>query len=77
MKKPNGMLACVKKQHGHQDKEGIVPLYSQLVGSHLESCVQLWAPHYKKDIEKPEHVQKKAVELMKGREHNSCEVQGE
>ncbi|GAB0181681.1 mitochondrial enolase superfamily member 1 [Grus japonensis] len=71
--KANHVLGCIKSSMTSRSREVILPLYSAPVRPHLEYCIQLWGPQYRRDMELLERVQRRATKLIGQMEHLSYE----
>jgi len=70
--KANCILGCTKSSMASRSREEIFP-FAPLWRPHLESCVQLWSPQHKKDMEMLEQVQRRPTKMMRRLEHLSYE----
>jgi len=70
--KANHILGCIKRSVASRSREVILPLCSALVRPHLKSCVQLWSPQHRKDMDLLEWVQRRQ-KIIQEMEHLCCE----
>ena len=42
----------------------IIPLYKAIVRPHLQYCIQAWNPHFRKDVDMLEKIQRIATKLI-------------
>jgi len=71
--KANRILGCIKRSLASKLREVILAIYSVLKRPHLESCIQLWNPQHKKDMELFQEIQRRAPKLIRELEHLSYE----
>ena len=71
--KANCVLGCIKSSVASSLRGVILPLCSSLVRPHMESCIHLWSPQHRKDMDLLEQVQRRATIMIRGLEHLSCE----
>ena len=64
IRKANTILGFIAHNFDCKTPEVITRLYTSLVRPHLEYAVQFWSPHYSKDKNKLESVQRRATKLI-------------
>lgn len=56
---------CIKSSVGSRSREGILPLYSALVRSHVKCCIQIWGCQHRKNTDMSQKVQRRAMKIIR------------
>lgn len=62
------MLGYINKGISSRDRELVIPLYSVLVRTHVEYCIEFWSLLYKKDVDRVEWVWRRRGEKSRTEE---------
>ena len=60
----NKRLGRIKRYFRFKSKSVMLSLYKSIIRPHLDYCVQALRHHYKKDIDNPEKVQRRAKKMV-------------
>eukprot|EP00061_Rhincodon_typus_P000398 g11578.t1 len=60
------MLAFIDRGIKFKSREVMLQLYKTMVRPNLEYCGQFWSPHYRKDVEALEKVQRRFTRMLPG-----------
>ena len=67
--KANCILGCSQSSVASRVREVILPFCFALVRPHLEYCIQMWSPQYRRDIDPLEGIQRRAIKMIHRMEH--------
>ena len=62
--KVNHTPGCIKRSVASRVREVILSICSALVRPHLEYCVQMWSPQYRRNMEALECIQRRATKMI-------------
>ena len=70
--KVNNILDGNQSSMASRSREVTLTLYSALLRPHLEHCIQMWSPQYRRGIDLLECVQRRVTKMIQRMEHLSC-----
>ena len=62
--KTNHILGCIKGSGASKLREMILAFYPAMVRPHLEYCLQMWSPQYRRHMDLWERVQRRATKMI-------------